>query len=117
MVTERQWYRMVDNHMGKPVALNRADLTRPFVYERGWGVSYVPCGYHGAAMGLLLAFAHDQLYVQDIFEIIGVVNEQQASDHWMCHALEATFRSSVGQGIEIGDLDGLTVSEKRFLMT
>ena len=41
--------------MSDPVPLSIADLTRPFVYERQYGVIYVPGGYHPSAMSFLLA--------------------------------------------------------------
>lgn len=57
--TDEQWWAMCDAHMSLPVPLAKADLTKPFVYERRFGLFYVPFGFHHRAMSLLLAFQYD----------------------------------------------------------
>ena len=56
--TDEQWWSMCDAHMSLPEPLAKADLTRPFVYARRYGVFYVPSGHHQHAMSILLAFRH-----------------------------------------------------------
>ena len=56
--TMRQFWKMCDAHMSDPVPLGKADLSKPFVYDRAYGLFYVPFGMHQTAMSLLLAFHH-----------------------------------------------------------
>jgi hypothetical protein len=56
--TDEQWWSMCDAHMSLPIPLAKADLQQPFVYERRYGVFYVPSGQHQNAMSILLAFHH-----------------------------------------------------------
>lgn len=53
---DRIWWAMCDVEMSFPVSLNEADLTKPFVYDRRYGVFYVNIGMHVFAMALLLAW-------------------------------------------------------------
>ncbi len=114
-VTDQQWYKMVDSGMGKPVKLKDADLTKPFVYQRGWGVSYVNPGYHQSAMRLLYTFHLGYTRFSDMIKAsdFDTFDEmQQASDAWALLPGTA-WRSSVGMGIEYNDL---SPSEMRFLL-
>ncbi len=106
-ITDRQWYKMVDSGMGKPIPLNSADLTKPFVYQRGWGVSYVNPGYHRSAMTLLFTFHKGHVRFSDMLndEDFDPFNElQQAADAW-AELPGTAWRSSVSNEIMVNDIN------------
>src|SRR5882672_2654102 len=49
------WNRFCDARMSFPVPLHESDLTKPFIYDRAYGVFYVAFGHHQVAMHTLLA--------------------------------------------------------------
>src|SRR3546814_9522128 len=83
--TDRQWWAMCDVNMSHPNPLHKADLTSPFVYERGFGLCYVPMGCHQSAMALLLAFQHG-LYRR--MEVVELLNLNDLSDRSEEHTSE-----------------------------
>ena len=111
--TDKMFWKMCDCRMGNPVPLEQADLTRPFVYERRWGVFYVPSGYHPISMSLLLAWQNDCDYPADVADKLGLELSDETSDHWLQHTAGAAFRSSVGKKIQVASLGKLTIQEKR----
>ena len=85
-------------NMSKPVSLFDADLSKPFVYQRGAGVFYVSPGYHQHAMALLMALNHNLSCGIDIAEQLELDYPCGVADAWL--ASEGTaFRSSVGKEI------------------
>lgn len=112
-ISDEMWWAMCDAHMGLPVPLAEADLSRPFVYERRWGVFYVPGGYHPSAMSLLLAFQHGLCCGIDVGEKLKVSCSSGTADYWLEHTPGAAFRSSVGRCVSVGSLKGLTIQERR----
>lgn len=114
-VTREMWWKMCDVHMSRPVPLHEADLTRPFIYERSWGVSYVPSGFHQVAMSLLLAFQHGLLHGIDVSEKLKLDFSSGTADYWLEHSPGAAFLSSVGKTIQVGNPKGLTIFERRKL--
>lgn len=111
-ITDEMFWGMCDCHMSDPVPLGEADLSRPFVYERRWGVFYVPFGYHQSAMGLLLAWQHGCHKVWQVTERLGIAHDG-AADYWLQHTPGAAFRSSVGKRVQVATPKGLTVQERR----
>jgi hypothetical protein len=112
-ITDQMWWKMCDANMCRPVPLAEADLTKPFIYERSWGVSYVPGGYHQSAMSLLLAFQHGLRTGIDVSEKLKLRYSDGTADHWLEHSPGAAFLSSVGKKIQVGSIKGLTVQERR----
>ena len=100
-MTTRQWNQFCNACMSHPVPLGEADLTKPFVYERRFGVFYTPSGMHQSAMSFLLAL---QLGVDT-----GIAAGQQlkvscsagTADYWLEHTPGAAFLSSVGKRIQV----------------
>jgi hypothetical protein len=113
LFTDPQWWAMCDFHMGLPVPLAEADLTRPFVYERRWGVFYVPMGMHRGAMSLLLAFQHGLTGGIAVAERLGLDYSEGTADHWLQHTPGAAMLSSQGTQILVGTGRGLTPLERR----
>lgn len=114
-ITDKMWWEMCDFHMDVPVPLSEADLTKPFVYERKWGVFYVPMGMHLGAMSLLLAFQHGCDDGMAVGEKLGLRWSEGTADYWLEHTVGAAFRSSVGKKIQVANTKGLTVQERRML--
>lgn len=113
-ITDQQWYKMVDNHMSRPVPLNRADLTKPFVYQRGYGVFYVGGGYHPSAMSLLLAWNHGYRSPISYAEDNDLEYSCGTADQWLKETKGAAYLSSVGSSIQLGS--NHTVGELRFFL-
>lgn len=111
--TDMMFWRMCDCHMSNPVPLESADLSRPFVYERRWGVFYVPGGYHRIAMTLLLAWQNECDCPVDVADKLGLDLSYETSDYWLQHTAGGAFRSSVGAKIQVGDTSKLTIQERR----
>ncbi|WP_338924516.1 hypothetical protein V0M98_33415 (plasmid) [Pseudomonas silesiensis] len=112
-ITREMWWKMCDVHLSRPIPLYEADLSRPFIYERAWGVSYVPCGFHQGAMTLLLAFQHDLKCGIDVANKLNLEFSSGTADHWLEHSPGAAFLSSVGKTIQVGNPKGLTIMERR----
>lgn len=112
-ITDEMWWAMCDFHMAPPVALGEAELSIPFVYERKWGVFYVPMGMHQGAMSLLLAFQHGLTDGIDVGNKLGLKYSEETADYWLEHTIGAAFRSSVGKQVQVGRFKNLTVQERR----
>ena len=112
--TQNQWCKMVDSHMSRPVPLNKADLTKPFVYQRGYGVFYVSGGYHPSAMSLLLAFNHGYRNGVSYANDNNLEYSQGAADQWLRETDGAAFLSSVGDNIQVGN--NLNMTEQRYFL-
>lgn len=112
--TEDQWYRLCDANTCLPVPLKDADLTKPFVYDRKWGVFYVPQGYHNIIMATLLAFHHDELNYFAVGTKLGInMSLSNAADLWLKNTIGVAFKSSVRDYIYIGAFKNLSVFERR----
>lgn len=112
-ISDKMWWSMCDFHMSPPEPLKHADLSKPFVYERRWGVFYVPMGMHQGAMSLLLAFAHGFDDGIDCAKHLCLDYSEETADHWIETRPGAAFRSSVGKVIQIGSESNITIAERR----
>jgi hypothetical protein len=108
-----QWSQFCEFCMSDPVPLSIADLTRPFVYERQYGVIYVPGGYHPSAMSFLLALQLGCEDGIDAAEKLNVTYSSGTADYWLENTPGAAFKSSVGKRIQVATGRGLTVQERR----
>lgn len=111
--TDKMHWKMCDANMSSPVPLAEADLCKPFVYDRRFGVFYVPMGHHQSAMSLILAWHHDCDDGIDVSEKLGLEYSSGTADHWLEHTVGAAFRSSVGKLIQIANFKNLTIQERR----
>jgi len=112
--TDEQWWAMCDANMSLPEPLAKADLTKPFVYERRFGVFYVPFGYHQLAMGTLLAFQHGLTKPGQVAELLNL-NLFGTGGHWLEHTEGACFFSSVGRTFQVWNPRSLNAIERRIL--
>lgn len=112
-ITDKMWWEMCDFNMTLPVPLKEADLSKPFIYERRWGVFYVPMGMHQGAMSLLLAFQHGLVCGITVAEKLGLAYSEGTADYWLEHTPGAAFLSSVGRNIQAARYDSLNAREHR----
>lgn len=113
--TEAQWWRMCDVNMELPVPLAKADLSRPFVYCRQYGVFFVGYGHHQSAMSLLLAFECGVRGGIEVGKLLGLKFPYETADRWLEQTPGAAFKSSVSSKVYAWRPENLTVIEKRFL--
>lgn len=113
--TERQWWKMCDFNMSLPVPLAKAEAGKPFVYDRKWGLFYVPTGMHSSAASLLLSFHHNLHNGIDVSEKLNLRYSGGTFEHWLAEIPGTAFLSSVGKAVYMGRPDNLSVMEKRLL--
>lgn len=106
---------MCDVHMSLPEPLAKADLTRPFVYDRRYGVFYVPSGYHQHAMSILLAFRHGHTKGIAVAEHLGLEFSHETADEWLRTTPGACFLNSAGKSVLAGNRDSLSIIERRMI--
>lgn len=113
-ITDGMWYKMCGLDMSRPVPLGVADLSLPFVYERRFGVFYVPFGRHQGAMALLLTFQHNSTNIQEVAKKLGLslYGTKPMADYWLHHTPGAAFKSSTGGRIQIGSRKNMTSAER-----
>lgn len=110
--TDEQWYAMCDANISLPVPLAKADLTKPFIYDRKWGLFYVPGGRHQIAAATLLAFHHGFRKAYEILEL----NIDNYADTYFETVPGTAFKSSVGTRlVRTWSPQSLTAVEKRIL--
>ena len=112
-LTERQWGKFCDFGTSDPIPLEKADLSRSFVYERQHGVFYVPGGMHPSTMSLLLALQYGCQDGIDVAEKLKIEYSSGTADSWLQNTPGAAFRSSVGRRIQVATVRGLTILERR----
>lgn len=113
--TDRHYWAMCSAGMSLPVALDEANLTKPYVYDRQYGVFYVNAGQHPAAMALLLAWQHGLNSGVDVAHQLGLRYSTEAAEHYLETTPGACFKSSVSQTAETWRIDHLTDNERRAL--
>lgn len=99
--------------LSNPVMLVDADLTRPFVYAREYGVFYVPWSKHLVAMSHLLAMQHDCKDGVEVAYKLKLLYSDETADYWLKNTPGAAFRSSVSKRIQVSNGRKLTVIERR----
>lgn len=96
------WWLLCSFKMSEPVPLHKADLTKPFIYDRNFGVFYVPFGLHQAAMSLLLAWHFDtRTYLDlDVAALFGLRDHDtgELSERFLMMS-GTCFKSGVGKQI------------------
>lgn len=112
-LNQHQWNQFCDFCMSEPIPLAQADLSRPFVYERQYGVFYVPWNYHPSVMSFLLAMQFGCEDGIDVAEKLKLNYSSGTADYWLENTPGAAFRSSVGKNIQVATGKGLTIQERR----
>lgn len=113
ILTEDQFWAVCSDNMSDPLSLGKADLSKPFIYERRFGVFYVPPVHHPNGMSLLLAFQHGLHNGAAVGEKLRIQYSAGTADEWLRTTPGACFRSSVGKRVQAGAPDALTVIERR----
>jgi hypothetical protein len=113
--SDEQWWSMCSAHMGLPQPLHEADLTKPFVYDRRWGVFFVSSGCHQQAMSVLLAFHNGLVKGIDVADRLGLDFSDGTAEYWLEKTPGAAFKSSVGKKVQAGPRGNLTAIERRWL--
>jgi len=107
-----------DYEVSLPVELTAADLSRPFVYDRKWGVFYVGNGYHQAVMSLLFAFHNgynDRFGAMYCAEALGVRFDSSALADMYLKTIKGTlYMSTMSHTLYAGKRSNLTPSERKF---
>lgn len=106
---------MSEFSMGDPRPLYLADLTRPFVFDREYGVFYCPAGTHRGAMALLLAWRHGLESGQDVARKFGLNYPDDVADLYLRTTHGTCFKSSTSPHILAGRLGNLSAIEARLL--
>lgn len=112
--TDSQWYAICNLNMSLPILLEDANLEKPFIYDRKWGVFYVPRGYHQSAMSLLLAFHYNCRTGIDVGKKLNLKYSSETADYWLENISGTAFLSSVGKKIYISSYKNLSFKEKIF---
>ncbi len=115
--SDERWWAMCSANMSMPVPLHKADLTKPFVYAREFGVFYVPIGHHQLAMSTLLAWQHECVKPVDVAKKLGLRLSDETADRWLQHTPGAAFKSSQSGQVMAGRRGSLSVVERRHLGT
>ena len=105
---------MCDAGMSLPEPLETADLTKPFVYDRKYGVFPVIRGNHQVAMSLLLAVHKGYKNGVDASEKMGLEYSHGTADHYLVNITGTAFLSSVGKCITAGSKNNLNEKEKDY---
>lgn len=111
-ITDQMWNAMCNAKMSLPVPILEADLSKPFVYDRSYGVFYVPSGSHQIAMSLLLAWNMNEKNGVRIAERLGVPYSHGTADYYLENVEGTAFLSSVGKSVIAGKKNNLNETEK-----
>lgn len=116
---------MHDTYMKKPVSIDLADLTKPFIYDRDWGVFYIVPGQHQMCMSILYSWRFGHSSVRSMirndpeFKARVKANSYSSNSKYSFIAdlylleLEGTvISSSVTDFVQIGKLKNLNQKEK-----
>lgn len=112
-MSDQMFWRLCDADLSLPVPLEKADLHRPFVYERRWGVFYAPMGSHQMGMSLLLAWQRGFTRGVECANSMGLSYSSDTADYWLENTPGAAFRSSVRNKILVSRLSNLSIHERR----
>lgn len=113
--TSQQLLALKEAGASAPEPLHLADLSRPFAYERAFGIFYCAPGRHRDTMSLLFAFFKGYESGIEAAEELGLDFPEETADRWLEEVQGTAFRSSVGHRVQVGKRANLTFIEKRWL--
>ncbi|MEQ1312190.1 MULTISPECIES: hypothetical protein [Acinetobacter] len=113
-ITDQMWNAMCNAKMSLPSSIDQADLSKPFVYDRSYGVFFVPSGSHQVAMSLLLAWKNQEKNGVRVAEKLGLSYSDGTADYYLEHIQGTAFLSSVGKRICAGKKSNLNELEKEY---
>lgn len=112
---DKKFWAACDCGIGNPVPLAKADLSRPFIYDRAYGVFLCQHGHHQVAMSLLLAWHHDCDHGIDVGQKLGLSFSDGTADYYVEHTPGVCFKSSVGSNPEAWQRGSLNAMELRII--
>jgi hypothetical protein len=110
---DKFWWAMCECNMSMPVSLRKADLTKPFVYYRKYGVFYVPFGKHQLALSQLLAWDlgyENFTYIDENLLNIGS-DICDFADYFLEHTVGTAFKSTQSDSVMAGRKSSLNSME------
>lgn len=114
--TQKQVYKLIDYRLSDPVPLHEADLTKPFIYDRKWGVFTAPFASHAAGMALLYAFHQGLDDPLDLALSDDLINYPgNAAEQWLAEFPGTCFYSGVSHkgSLVVHKLSSLNAIERR----
>lgn len=109
-ITDEMWWQMCSADMSMPIALHEAHLGHPFVYDREYGLFYVPEGRHQLAMAILLGFHLDRTDLIELAVDLKVEFSAGLADAWL-EGEGRCFKSSVSNTVKGGYKHSLSYDE------
>lgn len=113
-LTQEQFWAACDANMSDPLTLEQADLSKPFVYDREYGLFYVPCAYHQLALAQLFAWHTGFVKAYDAIDAFKMRDSSQAADKLFENFPGIAILSSVGVTVHAFNKNSLTQREKDF---
>ena len=113
-ITDKMWNAMCVANMSLPLPIDQADFSRPFVYDRSYGVFFVPSGSHQAAMSLLLAWKNQEKNGVRVAEKLGLSYSDGTAYYYLEHIQGTACLSSVGKRICAVKKSNLSELEKEY---
>lgn len=111
------WWKMCDYRMSEPVPLEKADLSKPFVYDRAFGVFYVGASHHQSVMALLFAWHRDHEDYLDL-DVSGFGLREPCpidlAERYLTMHVGTCFKSSVSQKVICGFLKNMNEKERDY---
>ncbi len=118
-ITQEHWYAMCGHGLSMPEPLNKADMKKPFMYQRGLGFMYCSGGHHAIASGVLLAFEMGLMCSIDAQKEMKTRHNGRPfdccamMDYWILNTEGTAFKSSVSKTITAGFRGSLNAFEIR----
>lgn len=116
IIEDKYYHLMIDNCMDEPVLLQKADLRKPFVYDREYGVFEVQSGFHVMAMCIILAWrrgldSHLELCIDGIKD-----HDWDAySEYYLEHYDGSCYKSSMGKIVYAWSKNTMNETETDYL--
>jgi hypothetical protein len=99
---------MINAEMSHPKSLNELDPEKDFVYDRHYGLFFVPFGRHTIAMATLYSFHKGFVFYGDLSD--GYVDTSKIADKFIDEIEGTAFKSSVADSVYYRNLSSM---EKR----
>jgi len=94
--SDKIWWRLCDFNASKPIPLNEADITKPFIYCRRYGLFYVGFGNHQLFMSWLYSVDQVGLDAAGDYQYDGDYDFYDLADKFLVEYDGACMQSSVG---------------------
>lgn len=95
-LTDEQWWSVSD-YCSQPVNLSTADLERPFLYVRGYGVFCIGMGYHHIMCATIYAWQNGLEFAGDGITELGMSIDDMAEA--LTKQEGVAWRSNIGKDV------------------